>query len=842
MSKVRTGSYRLLIGADVRKKNLLKLQALVYFLCFLFLCSMNTWLPNVKNIRQTEAVELYGSWHYGLFSAAEPCLDLIERNALLEDTARLVTYGSVYDEGGRNMGRIGTMEEAARPLCRIELLEGRMPEAPDEIALEQASLDRLGYSYELGQEITFVTGAVGLSMEEAAGGKRVTYTLCGVLESYSILITQTDGLPAAIVSEEGAALLEGDKSQGILFQVKEECDAVLVQRELAAALLSGGYMDSVNWVDNFYVYGTDFIQENAGWLQLMIIATGLVMVFGLSVSYILRERKRIGILETLGMTRWEIGKLLFMEQLLIWLTAMVMGFLTGTMAVFGFLRFYVEKQRLETAILYPARELAVVCGGGSLVLLSGILLGFLLAGRGSASRRLKGANCSLLEKRKLQPIKKPVGISLMGRELRVRKGSYLGLFLLETVMFFLTAVCIGGMYWNYEYYKLETMYYICDYTVGGMPDSRYMGREVKGCMNEKLLDRIRQVDGVEKVETVYWNPGVEVLEEEIREGAYYKATEAYYLENEGEFEIPLLCIEDDGKILDSLKDSINVGEWNQDKIDAGEEAVIYLPLQRYFSESLIGLPYVVYLQKQEAYDAEYANWMERNIKIGDTVSISIGGKQQEVKIGGIIYDCLREKGKLSAVPYSIYCGKALFEEWTKETAENNHSMTIISAGSQADYLYADKRIAQLVNEEGLVFQNIRGEMLQKVKYRKMSVLFLFLTLLIIGLLHICMIKNFYQREREKGAKSRETLYYLGAKKRQVQDIFIIPHMCCMLAGAVVSFVGFIVFYYKLDAGMRDSYSLKPMILVVGRDTLANLVVLLQFIFIAITAMTERKKL
>ncbi|MCH5276055.1 MAG: ABC transporter permease, partial [Lachnospiraceae bacterium] len=508
MNKKISGRYRFLMRVDFRRKHFLRIQAATYFLCFSLLCAMSIWIDNMGKIRQVEAAERYGAWQYGLIGASEEEMELIEKNQLLKSTGRAVVYGEFYSEENYPLGTVGTLEESVLQLCGMKLLSGHLPQKANEVVLEQNTLEQLGVPYALDKALT-----LKIAGTEDGSPQEVTYILCGILQSNSAYTKAGSYLPTVVVSEEGGIAIAAYGQQELFIQAVEGCNVTAVRQDLIAATLreSSGTEQESEWIQNAFVYGEDFMQGDTGRPRLFISFIGYAVIFGLAFTHIFRERKRTDILRTLGMMEQEILLLLIGEQLIIWLAAMLSGLVLGGAGIRLLLQSYVHSQNLQTEISYPIASIQVICIISSLSLLAGGLAGALCSKLKGSYRKAQEMDYRILEKGRISPLKGNMKNALRWREFQVRRGVYIRFFCLQVLMFTAVAFCGGWMYLHYEGYRFNKNSYICDYIITSSAED---GRG--STVDDNFLNRIRNMDGVEKVETVYWNSQVEILDEEVR--------------------------------------------------------------------------------------------------------------------------------------------------------------------------------------------------------------------------------------------------------------------------------------------------------------------------------------
>lgn len=199
--------FRLAVQGLRRKKRSSLLLFLV--LCFSFAFAIITLSVNGSTAATNAAFRLdsFGAWDGAILNGTAEDEDFLRNEDWLEELAVVPQVGYlVQEEPGNADGTftgIGVWTEEFCAMGRLELQEGRPPEAEDEIVVEPSILSARGYDYELGQEIT-------LPMVFYAGDELVqvwrSYTLCGVLRSYTEVweLDYDEDAPAPTVCLDGA--------------------------------------------------------------------------------------------------------------------------------------------------------------------------------------------------------------------------------------------------------------------------------------------------------------------------------------------------------------------------------------------------------------------------------------------------------------------------------------------------------------------------------------------------------------------------------------------------------------------------------------------------------------
>ena len=797
MNKKISGRYRLLMQVDFKRNHFLKMQAVTYFLCFFLLCSMSIWLDNMGKIGRAETAERYGSWHYGFIGAAEGEMELIEKNRMLQASGRAAVYGGIYTEENIYLGDIGTVDESLLQLCGMELISGDLPQNENEVVFEQNALEQLGVPYAVDGEIT-----LKIREAEDAPPREYTYILCGILQSYSAYTEAGSYLPAAIVSEAGAAAIVSETSaaeiaeeaaaaygqQELFIQMVDGCNEIKVWKELKEAIsrefseTHEGSEES-KWIQNAFVYGEDFRRGDTKGARLLVSVIGYAAVFALVFAYIYRERNRSSILRTLGMLEREILIFFIGEQMLIFLTAMLAGLALGGAGIRLLLESYIRRQNLRIEISYPVSSIRIICLISGLVLLAGCLAGELCARWKNSYRRGRDMDYRILDRGGLESLDGDIKKALLKRELRVRRHAYISLFCMQVLMLSTVAFCVTWIYQHYKEYSFNKDSYTCDYIIRGSAANSAVG-SAGNPVDQKFLNRIWNMEGVEKVETIYWNSGVEILDEEVRNGAYYQMAERYPLNTRTEFTSSLITLKDGEDLIKELAAQVDVGEWNPEKLEAGEEVIIYLPLQGLVDNRIESIFYPEYIRNQEKFDARYAFWQEKQIEVGDALLIGMDGVEREVRIGGIIYDLVGYRNmnkQIVSEPYDIYCGEKLFWELAGGKAESS-TYIYMENGKRAPLMA--EQMENMLSRSHVSWINIRNKVYPLLEYYKNGMLIGGVLLTGFVVFFGFMIVSFLNKEMEIAAYKNRLLLDLGVDFDGEESPYLRRYFWCVSLGTL----------------------------------------------------------
>lgn len=269
---------------------------------------------------------------------------------------------------------VGYYDEEAQALLPRTMREGRMPENPGEIALEESALAQLRLDIEVGDQVTW-------TMQPLAGiPEERTYTLVGVLADQSIFMESYGSMYSDHGTAEwpNALLYPGDKS----FQTGDPA----IHRVVTYAPLvnyarfthSEAYDD---WGHTFIAISratgqATWLDPTAGDLNAyaaqaeiwILLGIALLLSCGVAISsamesMLAQKTEEIGMLRAVGATRRQIRRLFGRDAWLLCLISLPLGILLGIVTVFIISRFAKGEIvfSLNGWLLVPVAALSALC-------------------------------------------------------------------------------------------------------------------------------------------------------------------------------------------------------------------------------------------------------------------------------------------------------------------------------------------------------------------------------------------------------------------------------------------------------------------------------------------------
>ena len=186
--------------AIIRARKLRALYTIIMLaMAFCLMGIMPALFMNIDNYMLDEDTKKYGLFHGIFYDVSSAELESLEGNMFVERIGMIYTCGEyLMKETGENV-KVGGYDEQALQLGRIQMIEGRMPQKPGEIVLENSWRDKFEEEFNLGDTITIVVDE-----------KTVQYTVCGFCANYRRdwlsydYDTSSDRLPSAILCAQEA--------------------------------------------------------------------------------------------------------------------------------------------------------------------------------------------------------------------------------------------------------------------------------------------------------------------------------------------------------------------------------------------------------------------------------------------------------------------------------------------------------------------------------------------------------------------------------------------------------------------------------------------------------------
>lgn len=278
--------------------------------------------------------ELYPNWHALFRNIDEEAVQKLAAHHLVKRCGLRSDVGYMADDDA-DIGLI-YMDEEGLDLYKIELLEGRLPEAENEIVVTRGILKELSQTGEIGDRIT-----VPYQVDRNGGLDYIEekeFVISGFLADTEFGLKEKAF--TSIVSKEflKASVPEEQIKYRFLFQVQTEQFATTEEIEADINVLAKQFEvpeQSIkvnedflwaNYIDPAYVPGIIGI-------MLIIVTAGVITIY--SIYYVsMGERvQEFGKIKAIGATKGQLRRIVFLEGFAVAAIAVPLGLLAGSILV-----------------------------------------------------------------------------------------------------------------------------------------------------------------------------------------------------------------------------------------------------------------------------------------------------------------------------------------------------------------------------------------------------------------------------------------------------------------------------------------------------------------------------
>lgn len=781
--------------------------------------------------------------------------------------AHILSYAWNEKEDFSDGTMIGWLDERATELYYPVVLDGRMPEKENEIAIEKSALQRMRLDTKIGEDIT-LKALVCNSDEFLEEEKEVTYKLVGILHDKksnfelfsSNTVERAQKLPAALVVKNSQVAI-GGKEALVAFFNESWIDESYIMSNVSYDDQLSNYIYANSITDNYtkLTYNLATVIFISALLAFMS-CFGIVNAFN---SNLKERKKQIGMLKAVGATRRQLISIFGREAFIICLFTTPLSIAVSFGAVKLFAKIMGENFIFKPnfTVLILGALLGVAC-----VMLSAIIPLFSVS-RLSPMQAIR--NIEMMRKMKNKKVKSQVSF-VVSKHLAKRKLIFYKSKSVAIASVIACTVAISSLALAFLNVRINDSYeyYDVDYTIhyfGGFGSSNGFINDLTVQSEESPLNENRKYEVLEipQVSDVWGRKEANlniVFEGEIPEylqvveysnnglqsSRFLTANDAYYKEiastpgehkvitspelteetvkdffqdtanpdytytkkiakfheNEELFNVQIVGQSPELFITNEItEDNLIAGEINIDKLNSGEEVIIFAPEKIGFCyEPFSGNGYsnaIYNLSSEAEKDDEMKKDIKDNLKataenpfkVGDTLKLSLlcdDGKgnitreDKEVKIGAIV-------GKKSTHGYfDIYTtieGLDTFN--TKFNYEDFNIVLEEECTLEIDEIMQAELSSILPGKDIVsIFAIHEAEKQEKVNWI-ISIASFVLVFLCVS---ISLINNSISAQIRDGKKALGTLRAVGASEKELVLSFVTQILYILLLGVGVGSV------------------------------------------------------
>ncbi len=772
------------------------------------------------NYRQEQNLKKYGAWSGAIYNSSDDTYKFLAQSKDIKKLGRISILKNAAVFQKDFSAYIGSIDQEAFELGKIQILEGHLPQQEDEIVLDQYLLKQLAPNAKVGDSIT-----IPVRQSETGSVAAYDFVLSGITDKWGENWDRANyPLPSVLISGKHPLSGTSEKITHDMFLGDEKQDYAVSQLEELLKAHSDStyiynakaYSSSLNAEDKFF--------EQRTFIAMICALSLLVIIFLLSMAAS-KMQYRIAVMRSLGAEITTVYSIFMWEAFYLWRSGMLLGIGTGaagSVIMICILKFALH---LDIPLVINWADLGIAL----LFLSAAFLFSYFLITFDSVFVRIRASyrednssirNQYLPDLKKIRPMTVPRLYQRFFRFYPKRSLLKVAVSVIAVLTLNLNIITFLGHYERYR--NIETSY---DYSL-----TIY---DMDKCLDSDQIKRIEETPGIISVEaekiffspetmiTVSWDGwkksqyintlakysyGTGLISDEDK-----KAGGRYYLSNISGFH------PENTKLMDWYESCIDEGSLDPEKFRNGEQCVLFLsPYSLQFSEMIDKKYEVQPLIDITVYDKvskvyEYEN-DENSIKPGDTITISSGDATETLEVGGIV----RNVTGLPPVSTPGVAGSGVlavsnhFIEKLAGISPTQYNILKIQSYVNADHSETDWQLQSLLdtmlgNDDGesFLFDNHREsceivlnlEMTGMVK----SAFIIIITVLILGFILYQGTTAKLQNEE----KRIRILHSLGMSRKKIQSMYwletALEGFCSGLLGMLLAGL-FQFFIWKRESG------------------------------------------
>lgn len=346
--------FRCVMKSLIRRKGELIRVVVATFISVFFVTGVLTFESNMYYWQMASNKERFGSWFVMQNSGDKPNEGL-STHPYLTPPVTAVSVCNLLNENSEPSGyKIGCLSDDFMAEGHITLLSGDMPVEADEVAVDMATLLKMGFSTNVGDTIT-------LHYLDRNNDNKETfkdYKLTGILRSYSNIWASGKMIPSIVVSEAGKEALNMKMSTvyayGIKDYVKTDDYRGIYENNLSELVSEKLYYNSD--VYDYKPWGSPIVYN---YMYILVVVIGVVTIAYQLMGYHQNRRKSLRLMNLLGAGRKQTAFITMVENMFMLVPVGLLG--VGTAFVIGkFVCMAIEK---KMGIMFYHVEMSAVIKG-----------------------------------------------------------------------------------------------------------------------------------------------------------------------------------------------------------------------------------------------------------------------------------------------------------------------------------------------------------------------------------------------------------------------------------------------------------------------------------------------
>ncbi|MCD7785025.1 MAG: ABC transporter permease [Oscillospiraceae bacterium] len=355
--------FSLALEGTRRRKSQTILVVAILAVSIAFVVMMISSTDSITETNKDYRYSVYGSWYGAIGNGMDGDEVFLTSQEWLDSLGVSTSCGTISTS--YYTSAFGTIDENLSDMG-ITLIDGRLPQEYNEIAVEESLISALGLECEVGDTVT-----LNISYMNSDGGAvsvRRNFTLCGIISDYTQLWAVSDytTLVGAVVTEDTLeAVVSEAKAKGAtnsygtsyFFTVidgYEEEMQMDVNNYLRESRPEGLLSSLKSVAVNTRAYGSNETDSDYNITYIaMIFVISLIAVIVIYVLQMQTEIRKIVHLRSLGSTKGQLALLITYESLITCIPAMIIGTIVGAIGTWLLLRLSVFGGSVAVTVSIP---------------------------------------------------------------------------------------------------------------------------------------------------------------------------------------------------------------------------------------------------------------------------------------------------------------------------------------------------------------------------------------------------------------------------------------------------------------------------------------------------------
>lgn len=326
-----------------RTRNTIAVAAIV-LTAVLFTAIFTIGIGIIIQTERSSMLQAGGDAHGAIKNVTQDEYDILKKHSLIKECGRdiVVAHSVNNKEFLKRHVEMHFIDEQFYPHWFIDIIDGKAPEAADEILMDKKSLQLLGIKPEAGSKVTLEIQV----LQQSKPLKR-TFTVSGVMASSEAMNIGFAIMPQAYIEKYADEMEAGRKdaisntgkiSMQVIFansmNIQDKLDQVITESGFSTNGESDNYIESnANWAYMSGGVASDpLITIGIVAALLLVMVAGYLIIYNIFQISIIHDIRYYGLLKTIGTTRRQIKKILRMQALWLCFAGIPLGLFGGFFA------------------------------------------------------------------------------------------------------------------------------------------------------------------------------------------------------------------------------------------------------------------------------------------------------------------------------------------------------------------------------------------------------------------------------------------------------------------------------------------------------------------------------